>query len=367
MLTVLSGLILTARCFSQDIIWTNTSVVYDVQDVPGARSGYGSEYGRMQELADGSWLAAYTTAEKPSYQQDPRGGLVLRVSRSRDKGKTWTPISLITDEGRDLDNAQMILLKDNSLLLACRSVRWQESYRLQVYKSRDNGVHWAYWSQIDANEGKPGTLGHPDKGIYEPHLYLLGDGRLSVLYANEKHVTDTPAYSQIISQKTSADGGATWDAEQWVAHTPGLPDPRPGMPVWTRMANGVYIAVYEVCGPQKCNVYYKTSPDGEHWPEGIGDSIPGQLGGPFILSCRNGMLVVSSNSSRISVSHDYGKHWQTADPAWPASLWSSIYEISPGKIAVMNSVARPKGGHSIQLRFGRLGKRTSILKMNKHE
>ncbi len=356
-LAVLFGLILPVHGFSQgdkSIEWMTTALVYNAPDTSGSHGGYGSQYGRMQQLADGTWLAAYTTAGTARYQQDPRGGLVLRVSRSLDKGRTWKPISLIADEGRDLDNAQMIRWKDGSLLLACRSVRWQESYRLQVYKSTDNGVHWTKWSQIDANEGKPGELGHPDKGIYEPHLYLLKDGRLSVLYANEKHVTESPSYSQIISQKTSADGGATWGAEQWTVYTPGEPDPRPGMPVWTRMKNGVYVVVYEVCGPQKCHVYYKTSPDGEHWPGGIGDSIPGQLGGPYILSCSNGMLVVTSNSSRISVSHDYGAHWEIADPAWPATLWGSIYEISPGKIGVLNAVKRTAKGHNMQIRFGQL-------------
>jgi hypothetical protein len=40
--------------------------------------------------------------------------------------------------------------------------------------------------------GKPGELGHPDKGIYEPHLYILNNGSLSVMYANEKHVIENP-------------------------------------------------------------------------------------------------------------------------------------------------------------------------------
>lgn len=120
-------------------------------------------------------------------------------------------IGLISEKGRDMDNAQLIQLADGSILLACRSVRWQESYRLPVYQSFDKGNSWDKISIIDSNEGKPEELGNPDKGVYEPHFQFLEGGRLAVGYANEKHVTDSISYSQIISQKISDDNGKTWE------------------------------------------------------------------------------------------------------------------------------------------------------------
>src|SRR5699024_4606274 len=173
------------------------------------------------------------------------------------------------------------------------------SYRLPVYKSADGGISWERISVIDDNEGEPGELGHPDKGVYEPHFGFLKDGRLAVMYANEIHVTDSISYSQIISEKTSSDNGKSWGKEIWVAYQPGNHQARPGMPVWTQMKNGEYIVVYEVCGPEKCNIYYKVSADGIHWPVGLGNRIPDQNGAPYILSLSDSSLVVTSNKANI--------------------------------------------------------------------
>ncbi len=315
---------------------------------------YGSEYGRMVKLANNDWLAAYTVSRNNGYLYDPKGGLQLQVSKSTDNGRSWTVISTITDPGRDLDNAQLIQLPDGSILLGCRSVRWQESYRLPVYRSTDNGARWSKVSTIDANEGTPGSLGKPDKGMYEPHFYPLDNGKLAVMYANEKHVTAQPSYSQIIAQKVSDDQGVTWGSEIWVAYEPGHHASRPGMPVWTKIKNGRYIVVYEICGPEKCNVYYKTSPDGITWPVGLGTQIPDQLGGPYILSLTDGRLVITSNSSNVSVSTDYGQSWQKTTAAWPTSLWASLYQTGPNEIGALNSARRTNGGHNVQLKFGEI-------------
>lgn len=315
---------------------------------------YGSEYGRMAHLKNGTWLSAYTISRNNGYRNDPKGGLELQVSESNDNGKTWKHIAILTDTGRDLDNAQLCQLPNGNVLLACRSVRWQESYRLPVYQSTDNGKTWTKHSMIDAAEGTPGSLGKPDKGIYEPHMAFLADGRLSVMYANEKHVTESPLYSQIISQKISTDLGASWGPEIWVAYEPGHNASRPGMPVWDRLKDGRYMVVYEICGPEKCNVYYKISPDAVQWPVGLGSLIPDQLGGPYLLSLTDGRLVVSSNSGHVSVSSDLGQSWQTVTDAWPKLLWSSTYQSAPNQIILMNSVERTGGGHNVQIRFGQL-------------
>lgn len=317
---------------------------------------YGAQYGRLLPLEGKTWMAGYTISRNNGYAKEPNGGLELEISRSDDNGRSWKAIATLSDPGRDLDNAQLIQLPDKSILLSCRSVRWQESYRLYVYRSTDNGISWTKLSTIDVNEGKPGELGKPDKGVYEPHFYFLADGRLAVMYASEKHVTDNPSYSQIISQKISSDYGKTWGPEIWVAHEPGHPESRPGMPVWTRMKNGQYIVVYEICGPEKCNVYYKISKDGFTWTVGLGTPIPDQWAGPYIMSMSDGRLVVTSNKSNVSISDDFGKHWHTTNAAWSKTLWPAIYQSGKKEIMVVNSAARPEGGHAIKIRIGQMDK-----------
>jgi len=319
---------------------------------PDTTNAYGSQYGRLLQLKNGTWLAAYTVSDNAGYQKDPTGGLRLEIAASHDRCRTWKKTALLKDPGRDLDNAQMIQLKDGSILLACRSVRWQESYILPVYKSSDLGKTWKRLSVIDQNEGKPGALGKPDKGIYEPHFYFLNDGRLSVMYANEKHVTESPSYSQIISQKISPDQGKTWDEEIWVAYEPGHPESRPGMPVWTKMKNNEYIVVYEICGPEACNIYYKISEDGINWPQGLGTNIPDQLGAPYILALSNGDLILTSNKSTVSVSHDFGSTWTAAAKAWNKTVWPALYQTGKNEIIAVNSLVSKKGPHVVSIRIG---------------
>jgi len=377
------------------ITWKDTVLVNDVA-VQGTvkpshadRTNYGSEYARLLKLKNKVWLAVYTVARNKGYEADPEGGLNLEIARSADNGRSWKVISSVSDPGRDLDNAELTLLKDGSVMLACRSVRWQESYRLPVYKSRNKGVSWERLSLIDANEGKAGELGKPDKGVYEPHILEMENGDLAVMYANEKHVTDgvfdmhpnekhltdVMSYSQLIAQKISKDGGRTWGKENWAAYTPGRKDSRPGMPVWTKMKNGDYILVYEVCGPENCDVYYKISKDGLNWPAEStrlmfasalsGESFYGYPnGGPFILSLTDGRLVLTANSGEVSISGDYGRSWyRVADPRelkaaykqdWTQFIWSSLYQLGPDEIGALSSVKRAAGGHNIQMRIGKL-------------
>lgn len=340
--------------WSQQVLVNNIPVYTDAgEDARGIHPGiFGSQYGRMLKLANGEWLSVYAIYRNNGYTRDSVGGNELELSRSLDDGRTWSKVAVIKDPGRDLDNGQMIQLSDGTILLAARSVRWQESYRLPVYKSTDNGNTWFFLSTIDSNEGEPGSLGNPDKGIYEPHFDFLPDGRLAVMYASEKHVTGIPSYSQIIAQKISANGGASWGDEIAVVAEAG--EARPGMPVWTQMKDGRYIVVFEVCATQGCNVFYKISEDGITWSNGIGIQIPDQLGGPYILSLSDGRLIVTSNKSNISLSNDFGKSWHKIEAAWPRTLWPSLYQTGKNEVAAMNSVFRKSGGNNIQIRFGKI-------------
>lgn len=363
---VLSFLLANAFVSSAGASWSNAYLINDLDtfvdagpDARGLRPGtFGCEYPRLTKLSDGSWLCVLTIYDNNGYiHTSSWGGTRLQVFKSTDNCRSWTLISTIADNNRDLDNGQIIQLPNGELRMAARSVRWQESYTILIYRSTDGGRNWSYISTMDENHGAPGELGNPDKGIYEPHFILLDDGALACFYANEKHVTENPSYSQIISEKISYDGGYTWSSEIWVAWNPSNSRSRPGMPVITKMANGRYIVVFEVVGPEGGKIYYKTSNDGKTWSSGIGNVIPHQQQAPYITSLSDGRLVVTSCNQNISVSSDFGATWVLDSNPWNFGLdqnnlcWNSVYQIGPDEIVSVVSAPRAVGGHNCQIKF----------------
>lgn len=353
------------------LVWGRTTIADDPPiykdnglDARHLHAGtFGDDYPRALNLADGSWLLVFTTFAQgdSGYLLNHSGGNILVILRSKDDGRTWAKVSVISDPGRDIDNGEMIQLTDGAILLAARSVRWQESYRLPVYKSSDNGVTWKLLSSIDSNEGKPGELGMPDKGVYEPHFYQISPGVLGVMFSTEKHVTESPSYSQTVAEKISTDGGRSWGNEIWVAA--GGPLDRPGMPVWTRMKNGQFIVVYEVCGPQACMIHSKISSDGMRWGPGLGTPIPLERGAPYLLCLADGHLVLTANNHHVAMSNDNGESWDAVNDAFPggpkAAFFSSIYEIRPDHILLMTGQERPQGGRRIAIRDGEIVPRST--------
>lgn len=340
-LSAVAALTLAAHCAVTDagpagpLTWHSTTTL----------KASNASWGRMTRLANGDWLAVYTVF--------PSGApSILEIARSTDNARTWTVVSTISEPGRKLDNGELLQLPNGDVLATMRSLIDGQSYRLPVYRSTGNGVTWTYLSNIDSNEN-PG--GRTDRGLWEPVFNILPDGSLSVLYANEKHASGSPSYSQVISQRISTDNGATWGPETWAVSQPGGGSARPGMPVMTRMGDGRFILVFEICGlGLHCDVAYLISQDGVTWPSGLGTGIRYQRCGPFILSTHDGRLIITSCQNEVSYSNDYGATWLKNDPAaWPigfAHSWPAVYQTGPNEIAVMNVLS----GGAIQIRFGTL-------------
>lgn len=330
-----------------------------LDDRPVTPGNFGADFPRAIHLSSGRWLCVYTSYSPgdTGYRRNPGGGTRLFISKSDDNGKTWMNFSMVSDPGRDLDNGQFIQLENGSLLLSARSVRWQESYRLPVYRSTDGGKIWTRIGMIDANEGAPGTLGKPDRGVYEPFLYSIDRRELGVMYSSEKYAADVAPLSQIIVEKVSLNRGASWGPEMRVTAEGKLN--RPGMPVWTRMRNGTFIVVYELCGPQHCSVYSKISADGVVWPAGLGNEVPGQRGAPYVVCLADGRLIVTSNNHAVSISRDDGATWTTATPAFqgPADVafFSSLYPMGGHSLLILTGLSRSNGGRRIVGRIGTLG------------
>lgn len=298
----------------------------------------GGGWGRMAQLPNGQWLCV--TAAYPSGTNS-----YLKISRSTDSCRTWSALSTVREDGRTLDNGELVLLPNGTVLLTMRSLIAGSSYHLPVYASADNGATWTYRSNIDASDG------NGSNGLWEPDFWVLDNGLLVVTYSNESH----PGYSQLISERVSADNGATWSSEIWAAAQPGGGALRPGMSQMVRMMNGQYFLVYEVVNSGNADVYSKTSMDGVTWPAGLGTRIPCQHCGPFVMSLPNGVLLVTSCENQVSFSEDYGATWQLNDPpAWPggfAFTWAAIYQTRPGEVGVMAVT------NGVKMRFGAVSPR----------
>lgn len=313
-----------------------------------ARGGWG----RMIRLANHDWLCVNTR-----FAGDES---TLQLRLCTNLPGAWPLLSEVEEPGRFMDNGELIQLPGGEILLTGRSLIKNQSYRLPVYRSVDGGKSWTALSEIDSNEGPPGSLER--RGLWEPHFFRLNDGRLAVAYANEKHAADQPAFSQICSERISKDGGKTWGDEIILAAEPGGGRRRPGMPVVTRMSNGKFIGVYEIVGVGDADVFCKISEDGEHWPAGLGNRIAGHHAGPWVASLASGELWLTSCSNRLSVSHDFGATWHFVEPppwnvgAGKVFTWPAIYETAPDQIAVMIS------WRGVQLRLGgKLGGMTNSL------
>ena len=310
--------------------WAGTNFV--------ARGGWG----RMIHLADASWLCVNT--------RSGRGESSLEIRATTNAFHSWQKISEVAEPGRLLDNGELIQLSGGDILLTGRSLIEGRSYRLPVYRSADGGRSWKTFSSIDANEGEPGTL--KQRGLWEPHFFQLNDGRLAVAYANEKHASDKPSFSQICSERISNDGGKAWGEEIILVADTGGGKLRPGMPVVTRMSNGKFIAVYEVVGVGDADVFCKISEDGEHWPAGLGNRIAGHNAGPWITSLADGELLLTSCANQLSRSRDFGTTWNFVEPppwnvgAGKVFSWPAIYETATNQIAVMIS------RRGVQMRLG---------------
>jgi hypothetical protein len=314
-------------------------------------------WGRMIRLTTKDWLCVNT--------RFGRTESMLQIRQCTNLPGDWTLLSEIREPGRFMDNGELIRLPDGAILLSGRSLIEGQSYHLPVYRSMDDGRTWTALSDIDENEGAPGTL--KQRGLWEPHFFMLDDGRLAVAYANEKHAGVIPSFSQVCSERISADDGKSWGQEIILAAELDGGKLRPGMPVVSRMTNGRFIAVYEVVGVGDADVFCKVCDDGEHWPAGLGTRVPGHHAGPWVTSLSSGELLLTSCANRLSCSRDFGTSWHFVEASpWNVGAgkmftWPAIYETATNQIAVMIS----HGG--VRMRLGtRVENETNSIRAPSH-
>jgi hypothetical protein len=301
-----------------------------------------ASWARMVNLEGDEWLAAYAVFGDP-------GGSVIHVKRSVDRMRSWSYVTRIAEPGRQLDNAFLVRLANGDILLGMRSVVAKRSYRVQVYRSRDGGRSFRFLSIVDANERAGGS---ESVGVWEPFLYQLPDSRIVAVYANEKHSLARPAFSQVISQRISRDGGRSWGRERIAVAERGGGRARPGEPNVVRLPSGRYVMFYEVCGTENCTGHFSTSRNGVDWSAISSATIPGVYQNPQGVSLSDGTIAVTSNSARVTVSRDEGATWRESEPAFETSAWGALYQIGPQEVALVTGTGeRPT---RLLIRFGTL-------------
>jgi len=215
------------------------------------RSGEGS----MLELTDGRLLFAYTSFE--GHEDDARAAIVAR--RSGDLGATWTePETVIADEGREnVMSVSLLRLQSGGILMFYLRKDSRTDCSVWVRRSDDEGLTWgeavsctpepryqgavndcavqlavrsratsgrvivpyevcdevwtedehveagcAYSDDEGATWSRSNLIYAPRRGVMEPRVVELRDGRLWMLMRTDQGV---------IYESRSEDRGATWD------------------------------------------------------------------------------------------------------------------------------------------------------------
>ena len=317
---------------SADLIEWNKTVV--LENNP-------TSWARMVKLENGDWLAAYAVFSD-------KEGSRIRVKKSSDRMRSWQLLTEFGEKGRNLDNANLIQLANGDVLLAMRSLIDKKSYRIQVYKSENSGKDFRFLSVIDSNEN-PENAGNV--GVWEPFLIELAPNKLAAFYANEKYSKSEPAFSQIISEKISKDGGKTWGAEIRAVAEAGKS--RPGEPNLVKLKSGKYVLYYEVCGSEDCAGHFSVSDDGENWSGKIGSLIPNVFQNPQAIALDEKFWLVTSNNAKILYTLDAGKTWKENEPAFKFSSWGAFYQTGKREVALVTGTKNKKSERNrLFIRFG---------------
>lgn len=252
---------------------------------PGARA---DEPVVGERIADGTGYASIVRIEHGDaasrgrllmvFEQEGMDGIPLW--ESLDEGAHWRFLMNVSDQPHAGDRRWQLRwqphitelpratadLPAGALLLSANATRNDDRGRvyvedLQMYVSVDGGKTWRYRSSIVQGGGRPEDK--DNKGVWEPNVHLLDDGRLVAYYSSEQHKAE--GYNQLLAHKVSSDGGRHWGHETWDVAIPGGVQ-RPGMAVVVRLPDKRYAMTYEnIDGPRNGQVFIKFSGDGLDW------------------------------------------------------------------------------------------------------
>ncbi|WP_373232638.1 RICIN domain-containing protein [Cohnella sp.] len=336
---------------------TNTATVF-------APTNGGVWYPRLLKLNNNDILASFDT-------NAGGGNTRIMISRSKDGGHSWSSATqAAADSNGNVGNGQMLQLPNGDIWLSYRLVVQSGSNyttTLKTRKSMDGGNTWS-----DLANGQIGsTTANSFKGLWEPHLQMLGN-TIAVYYADDSPAAVGTTGLQKLIMKTWTGNG--WSAEIVVSDGVAAGS-RDGMPVITQMANGSYILVFEATdvADHPFVIKYKISTDGYNW------NVPRQTmyipskagkkaGAPFVVKLGDGRLLASFQTDNDStntgdayssmytmISPDNGVTWQYRSNIFPvsdstSSNWNALLPIDSSHVLAATSSDYPSSG--VYVRFG---------------
>jgi len=325
MLVVLVNICVSRPSLADPVTW-GTTITVEPND--------NGAYMHLLHLQDGSWISAASAGYGS-------GNTYINVRRSTNDLRNWTLLTTVSESGRDLDNPVLVQLPNGNVLLSVRSVVNGSSTRIEVWTATNvlQSNPFTMNSQlVDSLENPNSTTCPYDTspmfcGVWEPYLFIRSDGSILIFWTDEG--LQQQGYSQVICEKVSTDGGATWGTESVIVSMNNGTS-RPGMPHLTLMENGKYFLSYEL-GDSAGHYpgYYKTSSDGVTWSSGLGSALPTSVGNPAVESFSNGVLLLACNSYNTYYSGDYGATWTSMTAGISTNFWNSWYQTRTNEVALV--------------------------------
>ncbi len=262
-------------------------------------SANGVFYPRMEKLGNGRILCTFDTNE------DDVNVTSVKVVYSDNGGQSFstTPVVIASESGKSCSTAELFVL-DNGNIWCSYRVSYQSSgtwyTSLKVKESTDNG---ATWNPLSTGAIIASETATDFRGVWEPVIGKIG-GNIVCMYANDGASTLSDGSYQYIQMKTYNPSTGWSSASNVTSSTTS----RDGMPVFTQLADGRYITVYECTDllPAKYGLKYKISSNGTDWSaEGKIIYTPvvtdKRTNAPYITSLPNGDLLLTFQSDKDNI------------------------------------------------------------------
>lgn len=253
-------------------------------------------YPRVAGLSDGSILAAFTQREGPQR--------VLRVSKSTDGARTFTPWGEVSRGAGDVDNMFLLEVAPQKVLAAFRNhdlgPNGPTHFRITVCQSVDGGRHWGFLSQ--AFEKKPPF------GVWEPFMRKGRHGEVQLMYSQEFAHNDQRSMLVV-----SRDEGRTWSQPQCVCgDMEALRDGMVGITGTKDNGRDALVMVFETTRYKTFNIEAAVSDDdGATWHYRHEVYCPPRghnAGAPQIASFKDGYLAAVFMCDEDSKKVEWTKH-----------------------------------------------------------
>lgn len=288
--------------------------------------------------------------EMPSACIAPNGDILLavgtKISRSKDKGRTWSeavdvgiPDVVLSDYG-----ASLFRTSKGKLMIMHLSVPTPGAKaNVNIYESKDNGLTWSAPTAAEVADGWPAAPAKP--GTYGPMVETADGTLLRFLLAGEQR---PPGFDSIHTWGSyhakayvvrSTDEGKSWSAPIEIDQPYAYNTPRgsvPGSldltePTGVAIGNKVTVVIRPIFSPQMWQCWSNDA--GATWDSGVRTTFPGYA--QSMVRTKSGVILVAHRypGYSVNVSRDNGLNWDDGTLIdWPAWAMGTLTEVEPDTI-----------------------------------